>query len=169
MPASIVKSFAAKAGKSVPEVESLWQKAKESAAKGGHSEDYPYIVGILKKMLGLNEDIEVPCALLEDGEGAGTTAAAATTTADYPIKPVAVGGPPKKRVVPDSVIMGMPSFNVDQNDFIGMSKARMTGSRYPIANEKVKQYMRENGYGRPYILNHQGNILKIGKHMTTAK
>lgn len=55
MPANIVKSFAEKTGKSVQEVEKLWDKAKELAADGGHKEDYNYIVGILKKMLKLNE------------------------------------------------------------------------------------------------------------------
>ena len=55
MPANIVKSFADKTGKSIAEVEKLWNDAKEIASKNGHNEDYDYIVGILKKMLKLNE------------------------------------------------------------------------------------------------------------------
>lgn len=55
MPANIVKSFAEKTGKSVAEVEKLWDKAKESAKESGQSENYAYITGILKKMFGLNE------------------------------------------------------------------------------------------------------------------
>jgi len=56
MPSNIVKSFAKKTGKSVAKVEKLWDKAKAIGAKEGHKEDYDYIVGILKKMLKLNED-----------------------------------------------------------------------------------------------------------------
>jgi len=55
MPANIIKSFSEKSGKSEQEVEQLWNKAKEKAAQGGHEEDYDYIVGILKKMLSINE------------------------------------------------------------------------------------------------------------------
>lgn len=57
MPANIVKSFADKTGKSEQEVDKLWNKAKEVAAEAGEAENYAYITGILKKMLGLNETI----------------------------------------------------------------------------------------------------------------
>jgi len=50
-----VKSFADKTGKSEAEVEKLWDKAKKIAKESGREEDYAYITGILKKMLGLNE------------------------------------------------------------------------------------------------------------------
>ena len=56
MPSNIIKSFADKTGKSESEVEKLWDKAKEIADESNHKEDYDYIVGILKKMLKLNED-----------------------------------------------------------------------------------------------------------------
>lgn len=55
MPANIVKSFAEQTGKSEAEVEKLWKEAKKIAADNGHKEEYDYIVGILKKMLKLNE------------------------------------------------------------------------------------------------------------------
>lgn len=55
MPANIVKSFADKSGKSIQEVEKLWNKAKAVAADEGQKENYAFITGILKKMLGLNE------------------------------------------------------------------------------------------------------------------
>jgi len=58
MPTNIIKSFASRSGKSVEEVETLWKKAKEVASKEGHTNDYPYIVGILKRMTGINESIE---------------------------------------------------------------------------------------------------------------
>jgi len=57
----VVKAFAEKSGKSVPEVEKLWKEAKDQAAKEDKAEDYAYITGILKKMLKLesvNEDVE---------------------------------------------------------------------------------------------------------------
>jgi len=57
MPNNIVKSFAKKSGKSVDEVEKLWSEAKSAAEKEGHKEDYNYIVGILKRMLSLNESM----------------------------------------------------------------------------------------------------------------
>jgi len=56
MPASMIPSFAKRSGKSEKEVEKLWHKAKGLAADQGHTEEYDYIVGILKRMLRLNED-----------------------------------------------------------------------------------------------------------------
>lgn len=70
MPASIVKSFAQKSGKTETEVEELWTKAKEIAKENGREEEYDYIVGVLKKMLSLNE------------EDAGGDAGGGTTSAD---------------------------------------------------------------------------------------
>lgn len=57
MPAPLIKSFAQKTGKSQDAVEKLWSKAKAIAKEEGHNKDYAYIVGILKKMLGLNESV----------------------------------------------------------------------------------------------------------------
>ena len=55
MPANIVKSFAMKSGKSEKEIERLWDKAISIAKEDGRKEDdenfYPFVVGILKKML----------------------------------------------------------------------------------------------------------------------
>jgi len=55
MPNSIIKSFTKNSGKSLKEVEALWYKAKDIAKEEGHDEEYDYIVGILKRMLKLNE------------------------------------------------------------------------------------------------------------------
>jgi hypothetical protein len=57
MPNAVINSFAEKTGKSVAEVDKLWNKAKESAKESGQGENYAYITGILKKMLGLNETV----------------------------------------------------------------------------------------------------------------
>jgi hypothetical protein len=51
MPKNIIKSFSEKTGKSEQEVEKLWNKSSERCGDN----DYQCIVGILKRMLGLNE------------------------------------------------------------------------------------------------------------------
>ena len=51
---AVLKSFAEKSGKSLEKVEELWQKAKKIAEDDGQAENYAYITGILKKMLGLD-------------------------------------------------------------------------------------------------------------------
>ena len=58
MPTPMIKSFADKTGKTVGEVEKLWNEAKAIAFKEGKEDNYAYIVGILKKKLGLNESVE---------------------------------------------------------------------------------------------------------------
>lgn len=52
-PASVVRSFAAKANKPIDKVEALWNKLKASAEKKGFKGDrmYQYIVGVMKKIL----------------------------------------------------------------------------------------------------------------------
>lgn len=60
MPAAVVKSFAKKTGKSVADVEKLWDKAKESAKKQRDEDDpnfFRLVVGILKKMLKIEENL----------------------------------------------------------------------------------------------------------------
>jgi len=51
---AVLKSFAQKSGKTIDEVEELWKKAKKIAEEEGESENYAYIMGILKKMLGFD-------------------------------------------------------------------------------------------------------------------
>lgn len=53
MPASYVKKVAKDKGKSVSEMENLWTKAKDAAAKEGKANDYAYITGIFKRMAGV--------------------------------------------------------------------------------------------------------------------
>lgn len=58
MPNNIVKSFAQKSGKSEAEVEKLWNQAKaEAEKKSGVDDVYAYTVGILKKMLSIDEKV----------------------------------------------------------------------------------------------------------------
>lgn len=60
MPAKQLQSFADKSGKSLKEVEKLWDQAKAIAKKEyPNAEDdrfYAIVTGILKKSLGLKED-----------------------------------------------------------------------------------------------------------------
>jgi alpha-L-fucosidase len=53
MPSNVLASLAKQAGVSLDKAEEYWDRAKEQAAKQGHKDDYAYIVGIVKKMLGL--------------------------------------------------------------------------------------------------------------------
>lgn len=61
MPNALVKKYAEVSGKEVGEVEKLWKKAVAIAKDEGRKEKddnfYPYVVGILKNMLSINEDI----------------------------------------------------------------------------------------------------------------
>ena len=70
MPNAIVKSFAKQSGKSIDDVEDLWAKAYSLAKKNPNIKDenkYAYTVGILKKMLNVEEDfgisVDGPAAL----------------------------------------------------------------------------------------------------------
>lgn len=51
MPTAYIKKTAKKTGKSVKQVESLWNEAKASAAEQGKADNYAYITGIFKKMI----------------------------------------------------------------------------------------------------------------------
>jgi hypothetical protein len=81
MPTPQIKSFAEKTGKSVSEIEDKFKKAKAIAAGDGEKENWAYIVGIVKKMLGLNENI-----LIEEKDSykpPGNVAAAAKKALKY--------------------------------------------------------------------------------------
>ena len=51
MPVAAIASFAKKSGKSVEEVEKMWDTAKKIAKKAGREDDYAYTTGIVKKAL----------------------------------------------------------------------------------------------------------------------
>jgi hypothetical protein len=62
MPNNVVRSFAKKSGKTVDEVEVLWKNAEDIASKNSDIDGeakYAYIVGILKKMLSIDEDFGI--------------------------------------------------------------------------------------------------------------
>lgn len=57
MPTPIIKTFAKETGKSLAEVEKLWDESKELAKQKGLDDNYAYIVGILKNKLGIGESM----------------------------------------------------------------------------------------------------------------
>ena len=66
MPPPLVKSFADKSGKSEAEVEKLWETAKSQTKEQhpdvseGSDRFYKITVGILKKMLGIKDNLLYP-------------------------------------------------------------------------------------------------------------
>jgi len=52
MPSNIVKSVADRCDMSTSEVEEIWNDAKKEAEKQGEEENYKYIMGIFKSMIG---------------------------------------------------------------------------------------------------------------------
>lgn len=61
MPNNIVKSFAKKSGKSIDEVEALWDKAVKLAVKKGLVKDtgafFAYVTSTIKKMIKLENKL----------------------------------------------------------------------------------------------------------------
>jgi len=64
VPVPALQPLATKSGKSLQAVEDLWSRAKAQAEKAGHKEDFAYIMGILKRMLGLSEKFRAEDAVL---------------------------------------------------------------------------------------------------------
>ena len=93
----------------------------------------------------LREDVEVVM-----GE-------AATVTGDIAINP----SPQLKKVEPDSEHLGLPCFHVDSNDYFGGSVARRSGQRYAFANEKVRAFLRQSGYRKPFLVKYENNFLRV--------
>lgn len=63
MPSSVVKSFAQKSGKSVAEVEKIWNDSKTEASghkvfKGYNPNFWAYVTAIVKKKLGIKESLK---------------------------------------------------------------------------------------------------------------
>lgn len=52
MPANVVKSVSSKCGMSKEDAEKIWKDAKKVAADEDQKEEYDYIMGIFKKMVG---------------------------------------------------------------------------------------------------------------------
>lgn len=59
MPIPLLRKASEETGKSIPELESLWEKAKEKASGEGHSEDWGYVTSIFKGLAGFAESYSV--------------------------------------------------------------------------------------------------------------
>lgn len=61
MPNSLVKKYAEKSGKTIPEVENIWKDIVNGIKDSGKSKDdprfYGLVVSILKKKLNINESL----------------------------------------------------------------------------------------------------------------
>ena len=69
MPSAYVGKIAKKKGITKDRAEHLWNKAKNLAADEGHEEEWDYITGIFKRMVGESLTFKEFCAILgEDGE-----------------------------------------------------------------------------------------------------
>ena len=72
MPNSIIKSFAEKSNKSIEEVEKLYEKSKKIVAdeytevKKDSKDNEKWEIGVLKKMLGINEEATVTTVSIGD-------------------------------------------------------------------------------------------------------
>jgi hypothetical protein len=64
LPAPVLQGLAKQAGITLAKAEEYWDKAKKLAKDQGHEDDYAYIVGIVKKMMGLTKESHV-CEILD--------------------------------------------------------------------------------------------------------
>lgn len=104
MPSNIIKSFASKSGKSEDEVEKLWNKAKSIANDDGRDENdddfYPYVTGILKNMLGIEEDVQAVSTTTSTGANSGAPSSGSGMAATH----TKIGDKPFKRKNKDRII-----------------------------------------------------------------
>lgn len=85
---------------------------------------------------------------------------ASTVSTDIDIPGIPVGKD-KKMIEPDCMFNGFPCFNVDSNDFFAASTHRRNGTRHKIRNEKVRQFMKENGWRMPFMIKYEGNHFRV--------
>ena len=68
MPTAYLKKVSKKKGISIDRAEELWDKAKKLAASQGHEDEYDYITGIFKKMIGERLTFSEFHMIFEEGE-----------------------------------------------------------------------------------------------------
>lgn len=152
MPASVVKGLAKQSGKSEAEVEKLWDKAKGLAKK-----EYPdvepdsdryfkIITGILKNMVGISEGEE--------------NMDESTTTGDIAVNPQKLGDM-QSRFKYDKEHYGMPCFIVSEEDYRALSVAHRSGGRYNVQDERVRNFMQETQYRKPFCAECNDQMVKI--------
>lgn len=85
MPTPALKSMAEKHGVSIDTAERYWKEAKKSAASSGHTDDYAYIMGIVKRRMGVSSSAAaaIVAAFMEhEGLIKETAASAGASTID---------------------------------------------------------------------------------------
>lgn len=84
MPNSYIKKLSDEGKGSVEELEKKWEKAKELAQERGQGEDYAYVTGIFKKMIG--EDLTLSeflkWLIFEEGEPTTSVSAGGVDNTD---------------------------------------------------------------------------------------
>ena len=66
----------------------------------------------------------------------------------------------------DSEHNGLPCFTVSDNTFVSLSLARMKGNRYNISDERIKNYIKNTNYSKPYVIQNNGNYVTMDKTNT---
>ena len=138
MPNNVVKSFADKSGKSVAEVEKLWDKAKAIAAEKGLKDDafFAFATATLKTMCGLKE---------------------ATMTGDVAM-PDAPMSMKKKGTPTGKMPCGSPYFDCDDEAFWNLHQ-KVRGNRQwfdkHYKDTEIAQWARENKGSKFYLKNNE--------------
>ena len=65
MPNAILKSFSKKSGKSIKELEKMWDALDSAFDPKKHDDKYAFIVGVMKKNLKLDENSSFDRMLIE--------------------------------------------------------------------------------------------------------
>jgi hypothetical protein len=147
MPASIIKTFAEKTGKTELEVEKKWDEAKFIVKKKIPETDkryYPTVVSILKKMLFINED--------------------ATSTGDIAVVPKRLGEKPFKQasLQYDGNLSGYPYFNIKEvGDYMKVAGSKRMNQKIQHSDERINRHLKENG--GPFLLKFGNNTIKLTK------
>lgn len=103
MPSPYVNTLAKETGKTVKEIEKLWNQAKQIAAdtlgkaeKDFKSEDYQYVIGIVKNMLGMKESLLDPSIFMKSGKSAKDFIRETVVSANFSIGDVEPVIPPEE-------------------------------------------------------------------------
>ena len=67
----------------------------------------------------------------------------------------------KGKIKPDTMHCGLPCFDVESNDYFRAATFREKGARYKISNEKVKAFMKEDGYRSSFLIKYENNYVKV--------
>ena len=67
----------------------------------------------------------------------------------------------KGKICPDSIHMGLKCFDVESTDYFRAATFREKGARYKINNEKVRAFMKEDGYRSSFLIKYENNYVKV--------